>query len=514
MKSQPSIKIINNVQTLFVNDKPFIALAGEIHNSSASTKVYMEEKVWPSLQGLNLNSLIVPIYWETTEPEEGRFEFDLLDDIIENARKNDLKLIFLWFGLWKNGLSTYIPNWMKKNKKDYFYVEKKNGERIYTISPLCEKAIEKDVKAFSKVIEHIKEIDEKEQTVIMVQIENEIGILGSDMDYSEIAMINFEKEIPKEVSSYAKKDGTWKDVFKEYAEEYFMVYYYAQAIKRLSQVGKGIYDIPYYINVWLEKFPWRAGNHPSGGPTIRMLNFWRYLTPDISAYAPDIYVPNFSDICDEYAQNNNPLIIPEARRDLITVSNLFYAIGKYHALCFSPFGIEDFKNNSEISENGNQNDILQSLSIDASAFNCSGTFNYLSRAYGLIKEMMPMIFKFQGTNLMHSFLKIKESDRGVNIPLSDFEAKITFLPNRENRPVSAGILIETGINEGYIIGTSLNIDFIPKRGDDSQIQIINLEEGEFKEGIWKIKRILNGDERYHLAIGEMPSILRFEIDRF
>ena len=103
MKSQPSIKIINNVQTLFVNDKPFIALAGEIHNSSASTKVYMEEKVWPSLQGLNLNSLIVPIYWETTEPEEGRFEFDLLDDIIENARKNDLKLIFLWFGLWKNG---------------------------------------------------------------------------------------------------------------------------------------------------------------------------------------------------------------------------------------------------------------------------------------------------------------------------------------------------------------------------------------------------------------------------
>ena len=121
MKSQPSIKIINNVQTLFVNDKPFIALAGEIHNSSASTKVYMEEKVWPSLQGLNLNSLIVPIYWETTEPEEGRFEFDLLDDIIENARKNDLKLIFLWFGLWKNGLSTYIPNWMKKNKKDYLY---------------------------------------------------------------------------------------------------------------------------------------------------------------------------------------------------------------------------------------------------------------------------------------------------------------------------------------------------------------------------------------------------------
>ena len=125
-----------------------------------------------------------------------------------------------------------------------------------------------------------------------------------------------------------------------------------------------------------------------------------------------------------------------------------------------------------------------------------------------------MIFKFQGTNLMHSFLKIKESDRGVNIPLADFEAKITLLPNRENRPVSAGILIETGINEGYIIGTSLNIDFIPKRGDDSQIQIINLEEGEFKEGIWKIKRILNGDERYHPAIGEMPSILRFEIDRF
>ena len=47
------------IPTLYVHDKPFFMKSGEIHNSSASDPVYLEEKLWPALRGLNMNSVII-----------------------------------------------------------------------------------------------------------------------------------------------------------------------------------------------------------------------------------------------------------------------------------------------------------------------------------------------------------------------------------------------------------------------------------------------------------------------
>ena len=90
------------IPTLYVKGEPFFCLSGEIHNSGASSLEYMEKNVWGNLTGLNLNSLIVPLYWEMIEPEEGIYSFTLLDGLIRQARQHRMHLILLWFGLWKN----------------------------------------------------------------------------------------------------------------------------------------------------------------------------------------------------------------------------------------------------------------------------------------------------------------------------------------------------------------------------------------------------------------------------
>ena len=109
----PEIRNDKGIPTLYVKGEPFFALSGEIHNSSASSLEYMEEHVWKQIEGMHLNALIVPLYWETIEPEEGKFDFTLPDGLIAQAREHGMHLTFLWFGLWKNAESFYVPGWMK-----------------------------------------------------------------------------------------------------------------------------------------------------------------------------------------------------------------------------------------------------------------------------------------------------------------------------------------------------------------------------------------------------------------
>ena len=111
---------------LIVNGKPFIMLAGELHNSSASTTEYLNN-LWTPLKTLNLNTVLAPIAWEQFEPQEGIFDYTLIDNMIDGARKNGLKLSILWFGSWKNGESSYAPTWVKEDTKRFFRIQNIGG---------------------------------------------------------------------------------------------------------------------------------------------------------------------------------------------------------------------------------------------------------------------------------------------------------------------------------------------------------------------------------------------------
>jgi hypothetical protein len=108
----PYLKKQGTAHQLIVGDKPFLIIGGELGNSSASSLSYMKD-IWPTLLKLNLNTVLIPVYWELIEPVEDEFDFSLVDSLIYQARRNDLKVVFLWFGTWKNSMSCYAPKWAK-----------------------------------------------------------------------------------------------------------------------------------------------------------------------------------------------------------------------------------------------------------------------------------------------------------------------------------------------------------------------------------------------------------------
>ena len=510
VKNYAHFKKTKGVDTLVVNGEPFLALAGEIHNSSASSLEYMNANVWPKLENLNLNTVIIPVYWEIIESIEGRYDFAHVANIIDQARKNNKKIILLWFGLWKNGMSTYVPEWIKKNREDYPFIESKYGEQIYSVSPMSAKAVEKNSLVFGELMAFINRYDSSEQTVIMVQIENEIGSLGTDFDYGSNQVELLDSMIPKEVEEFSNQTGTWNQVFQKNSKEYLMAYYYAKAIEKNASLGHEKHPIPYFVNAWLEKKPSRAGEYPSGGPIGRLIPFWKKVAPSIAAFAPDIYVSNFDEVCDEFAKEQNLLIIPEARQDRDTVSNLIYGMGKYNLVCFAPFGIEDISDAAQIHSDST----LQTLSIDADAFDPEGTAELLSEAYCLLEGLTPLIIEKRGTNQIHAFSKETNANRGENIELAKCEIRINFKPFTKGIAKSAGMIIELSKEEFVLLGINISLTLQSKRKIYENIGIITLEDGKFENNKWIRNRILNGDDRYDISIENTPKLLRFKYHIF
>lgn len=496
----------NNIKTLFVDNEAFMVLGGEIHNSSASGNSYMNSMVWPYLKGLNLNTVIVPVYWEAVEKIKGQYDFTIPKKTVERARIEDLKIVFLWFGLWKNGESTYIPGWMKRDNETYFSCCYQSGKSSQTISPLCSAAVSEDKKAFVKFMEFIKEIDSGTHTVIMVQLENEIGFLGSDNDYSEAALAARKERIPKMLEELYSTNGSWQEAFGSNSGDYFMTWHFASAIEEIAAAGKKIYPIPVYINAWLDLFPFRPGTYPTGGPVAKMLPLWSEIAKSLDFFAPDIYDSDFDGICEAYSRGGNPLFIPEARRDKVTASNVFQAFAKYHAIGFSPFGIEDFLNQEAIEPM--EEEQLKALNIDTLAFYPEGTGHCLSEAYSILKNIKKLYFEKR--ECISGFRKANEHQKGCIVPFPEFDVILTYLSSGSRDTGSAGMIIRLSSLEFYIIGCNTAISLLSKPGSNKYVVIESMEEGCFKDSAFIVNRVLNGDELRLNRLGDIPSVLKLK----
>ncbi len=114
----PYLKKQGKATQLYLHDQPFLMLGGELGNSSSSSMAYMNQ-IWPTLDQMNLNTILATVYWELIEPQEGKFDFNLVDSLIISAREREMKLVLLWFGSWKNSMSCYVPSWVKNNIKRF-----------------------------------------------------------------------------------------------------------------------------------------------------------------------------------------------------------------------------------------------------------------------------------------------------------------------------------------------------------------------------------------------------------
>ena len=446
---------------LVVHGMPFLILGGELGNSSAACPQDIE-RIFPKLKKMGLNTVLVPVYWDLTEPVEGQFDFTLTDKALQQARENDLKIVFLWFGAWKNSMSCYAPLWFKENHKKYPRAYTQSGKPLEIASAFSEAVYEADHHAFSQWMQHIATVDKEEGTVIMIQIENEIGMLEDARDYSHEANKAFNAPIPAEFMTYlqknkkalhpqmlkkwesqgCKKQGYWQEVFGAdiYTDEIFMAWHYAKYVEGLAQTARSIYNIPLYVNAAMNSRGRKPGEYPSAGPLAHLIDVWHCGAPSIDILAPDLYDNGFTDWVARYKLHNNPLFIPEIRLTDNNSVRAFYIFGEHDAIGISPFSIEDGSDSPN---------------------------SPLVQSYAKLTELMPLLTKYQGKGLMKGLLFDSENKERI---IADDDLTITArhfftLPwdpratNGSIWPEGGGILLKLSKNEYIVAGSGIVLEF-------------------------------------------------------
>lgn len=321
----------------------FPIIGGELSNS-AVTCVEDIDNVMPRMRALGLNTVLVPTYWELLESTEGLFDFTLTDRVIDKARENGLKVIFLWFGAWKNSMSCYAPLWFKTDTKRFPRAMTKTGKPMEIASCFSANVLQADNKAFTAFMRHLAEKDKGIGTVIMLQIENEIGMLEAARDHSPLAEKSYDTPIPKVLwkTMGIRQTKTWRECFGDdpYGEEKFMAYHYAKYVEQLAQTARSIYDMPLYVNAAMNSRGRQPGQYPSAGPLAHLADFWHAGAPSIDLLAPDIYDTGFKGWADRYALPDNQLFVPESRCCENSGVRALYVFGEHRAIGFSPFAID------------------------------------------------------------------------------------------------------------------------------------------------------------------------------
>src|SRR5688572_10246049 len=499
--AKPRLVKNGNVTQLLVDNKPFLILGGELGNSSASSSDYMRA-IWPRLKQMNLNTVIAPVYWELMEPTEGKFDFSLVDSLIKNARLYKLKLVLMWFGVWKNSMSCYAPAWVKTNTTRFPRILDKDGTPHEILSPFTKNNLDADKNAFVKLMQYIKETDSRDHTVITIQVENEIGMLPDARTYDEAANIAFTRAVPEQLLNYLKKNkkdllpeiksnweangsktsGNWEEIFGKglSTDEIFMAWYYAGFVNEMARAGKTVYDLPMYVNAALNRPGAKPGQYPSAGPLPHVRDIWKAAAPSIDFLSPDFYNPDFKHWCDLYTRLNDPLFIPEIRFEKGIDAKAFFAFGNYNCLAFSPFSIES---TSEPVKETNET------------------------AYDILNQLIHLITQYKPSGSVRGFLIEKDSIQ-KDIAIGDYlftvhhEYRMGWSPGAKNDtwPLAGGLIISVAPDEFYVAGTGFVMTFVPKTAN-KKAGFISVDEGRFvqmdspgKNERWIPGRRMNGDQ--------------------
>ncbi len=501
----PQLLTQHGAPRIMVDGKPFLVRGGELENSSASSLTYLDS-IWPKLAAMHFNTVLAPVYWQLIEPREGNFDFQTVDGLIRGAREHHLRLVLLWFGSWKNSMSSYVPDWIKEDPRRFPRAALPDGRSLEILSALSRANLDADAAAFVALMQHLRQFDAADHTVIMVQVENEVGMIPQARDYSPAANAAFYSPVPSELTEYlsrhrsslspglqkawelhgAKSGANWPDTFGSgpATDEMFTAWTEGHYTGEVAARGKSAYPLPMYVNAALIR-PGRApGEYPSGGPLPHLFDVWRAAAPAIDFLSPDLYFPNFVDWARRYVQPGNPLFIPETGRATAAdmAANALYAYGQLNSMGFSVYAPEFLTPEEAIT---------------------------LGNGYELIEQLSPVILANQGKGRMIGIRTAAEFDGSVDLAPQHFTFGDYTFDVRFRQPAAfsigakteteapgahGGIIIQTGPDDFLVAGTGMIITFGTQRQDKAMAGIDSICEGRFENGTWFPGRNLNGDD--------------------
>jgi beta-galactosidase GanA len=520
----PHLKKQGAATQLIVDGKPLLILGGELANSTASDLKHLDTH-WATLKTIGLNTVIAPVEWDQIEPREGVYDFAPLEGLIRQAEANDMKVVLLWFGAWKNSMSSYAPPYIKQGYATYARARDDKGVPRDILSPYDPDTLKADQRAFGALMAHLKAFD-RNHTVVMVQVENEIGMLPVVRDYGPQAQAAFAGQVPKALTGYLQRNkatlhpyvrdvwaakgfkttGTWSEVFGDSveAQQIFQAWGFSVFANDLTKAGKAAYDLPMYVNVALNRPDQKPGQYPSGGPLPHLFDIWKAGGPAIDLIGLDAYFPNYVHWADQFKRPDNPVFVPEANRagQVDAGGNAFYTLGELDGIGFGPFAIETLANPSA---------------------------DPLTDAYRVLRQIAPLVLANQGKGTMRGF-KAPRSYEGVvdetprAFDLGGYTITASMVDSRtkkETQTIAAhgGLIIQTGKDEFLVAGRGVILRFADAdKTSGYQVGVEQIVDGEFVDGQWVGRRWLNGDEsgqgRYLRLPPEQFGIQKLKVYRY
>jgi hypothetical protein len=488
----PTVALKNGASALIVHGKPYVILGGELGNSSAGTEA-QADAILPRLASLHVNTVLMPVAWEQTEPTEGRYDFRILDHWIDVARQHRLHLVLLWFGSWKNGFSDYAPGWVKADTQRFPRARAIDGSPLDILSTFGKETLRLDSRAFATLMAHVRKVDAQQQTILMVQVENEVGYLGDRRDRSTEADRAFNDAVPPALlqalqsmrraltpelgAQFNPRGQTWKQVFGDAADEAFMAWRYATYIDAVAQAGKEQYALPMYVNAQLPAPMERAGEYPSGGPHPYYQQIYRAVASHIDFYSPDIYWPEFAYWLRRYQALGNPIFVPETKIDSAPY-NALYAYGEAKAFGFCPFGIDSLR--------------LPNNDTDQSPL--------VMQVYGALNELGDLLPAAQTEERTRGIVLHASSPRPIQtVALGGYLFQATLSRSWPEKTLltddGAMLVLQSDPDEFYVVGSGLTLSITRDPDVDSRLAGIgSIEEVSRSGANWTVVRRLNGDQ--------------------
>jgi beta-galactosidase GanA len=348
---------------------------------------------------------------------------------------------------------------------------------------------------------HLREVDKSTHTVIMVQVENEVGVIPESRDHSLIANASFTAAVPSALTSLlrshrtaldpefraawetagGKTAGTWQEVFGKTSltDDLFMAWQYATYVEHVTAAGKEEYRLPMFANAALIRPNYEPGQYNSGGPLPHSIDVWHAGAPSLDLLSPDVYFNEFAYWAGKYARPDNLLFIPETQGGSPGAANALYAFGHLSAIGFSPFGIED-QGNVPLDLVG-----ITSERLDNSA---------IGYVYTVLSELAPMILEKQAAGGVTAALIEGEAQRSARLSIGDYTATMTRAGGTSATRLAA-MFVQTGPNEFIVTGSGdAQITFSTDKPGPSIVGIESVDEEFFQNGAWSPRRRLNGDE--------------------